>query len=184
MKRILHYVLYYAFARHLPISHQPYGFGAKALRRWAARPLLDRCGSDVNIEHGAYLGSGRGIELGDRSGIGVRSRIANAVIGNDVMMGPDVVFIGGNHEFERTDIPMIAQGHRPSDPIRIGNDVWIGTRVIVLPGIRVGDGAILAAGSVVTKDVAPYDIVGGNPARVLGNRKQPASAPATDRDDP
>lgn len=170
LRRFFHYVSYYAFARHLPVSHRPYGFGVKAIRRWAARPLLDRCGDDVNIEHGAEFGSGRGVELGNRSGIGVRCRVANAVIGDDVMMGPEVVLVGGNHEFSRTDVPMIDQGHRPSDPIRIGNDVWIGTRVVILPGIRIGDGAIVAAGAVVTKDVEPYAIVGGNPARAIGSR--------------
>ena len=55
--------------------------------------------------------------------------------------------------------------------IVIGNDVWIGGRVIILPGVKIGDGAIIGAGSVVTKDVSEYDVVAGNPARVIKNRK-------------
>jgi len=164
------YVLYYGFARHLPVSYKPYAFGAKRLRRALAKILLRECGAQVNVEHGADFGSGRGIALGDRSGLGVNCRVGPCTIGRDVMMGPDVVFIGGNHEFSDVDVPMMEQGSRPSPPIVIGDDVWIGIRVIVLPGVQVGDGAILAAGAVVTRDVPPRAIVAGNPARVIRSR--------------
>lgn len=167
MLHALAYVLYYGFARHLPASYKPYAWGAKWARRQCAARLLDHCGKAVNVEHGAEFGAGRGIRLGDRSGLGVNCKVGECEIGNDVMMGPDVVFIGGNHEFDRTDVPMMDQGRRSSRPISIGDDVWIGTRVIVLPGVQVGAGAILAAGAVVTKDVPPRAIVGGNPARVV-----------------
>ena len=56
-------------------------------------------------------------------------------------------------------------------PVIIGNDVWIATRAIILPGVHVGNGAIIAAGSVVTRDVPDYSIVGGNPAKVIKMRK-------------
>jgi len=55
-------------------------------------------------------------------------------------------------------------------PTEIGNDVWIGLRAIIMPGVRIGDGAVIGAGSIVTKDVAPYAIVAGNPARFIRNR--------------
>lgn len=165
--RLCCYVLYYMFARHLPVSYKPYGFGAKRIRRWVATPLFDRSGRDINVEHGADFASGRGIEIGDRSGLGVNCRIGPCRIGRNVMMGPDVVFVTGNHEFSRTDVPMIDQGGQGPKPIEIGDDVWIGTRVVVLPGVRVGDGAILAAGAIVTKDVPEFAIVAGNPARVV-----------------
>ena len=87
------------------------------------------------------------------------------------MMGSDVVIITRNHRFERTDIPMMEQGFSDEQPVTIGDDVWIGDRVIILPGIKVGDGSIIAAGAVVTHDVPAYAIVGGVPAKVIGMRK-------------
>ena len=88
------------------------------------------------------------------------------------MMGPDCVMLTRNHSFSRTDIPMNKQGFQQEKPIIIGNDVWIGQRVIILPGVTVGNGAIIGAGSIVTHDVKEYDIVAGNPAHVIRNRKE------------
>jgi len=129
-------------------------------------------GKNVNIEHGADFGSGRHIEIGDNSGLGVRCWIGAAVIGNDVMIGPDVVVLSASHKFDRTDIPMCQQGGEPLRPVYIGDDVWIGTWAIILPGRKIGKGAIIGAGAVVTKDVPEYAIVGGNPARVIRYRNQ------------
>ena len=61
-------------------------------------------------------------------------------------------------------------GHYPEEEVVISDDVWIGTRVIILPGVHVGKGAIIGAGAVVTKDIPDYTIVGGNPARVIRDR--------------
>ena len=66
---------------------------------------------------------------------------------------------------------MIEQGFAEYKPVIISNDVWIGGRVIILPGISVGEGAIVAAGAVVTKDVPSYSIVAGNPAVIKKYRK-------------
>lgn len=66
---------------------------------------------------------------------------------------------------------MCEQGSTEERPVVIGNDVWIGGRVVILPGVRIGNGAIIGAGSVVTKDVADYDVVAGNHARIIKNRK-------------
>lgn len=87
------------------------------------------------------------------------------------MMGPDVVILSGGHVFDRTDIPMRLQGGKKSRPTVIGDDVWIGTRAIIMPGVRIGSGVIIGAGAVVTKDVPDYAIVGGVPAKVLRYRK-------------
>ena len=76
-----------------------------------------------------------------------------------------------NHAFDRTDIPMNQQGFTPEKPIVIEDDVWIGARVIILPGVHIGTGAVVGAGAVVTKDVPDYAVVGGNPARILKMRK-------------
>jgi maltose O-acetyltransferase len=88
------------------------------------------------------------------------------------MMGEDVLFQGGGHMFVNPDIPMEQQGSLPDTPLEIMEDVWIGSRAIVLPGCkRIGAHSIIGAGAVVTKDVPDYAIVGGNPARILKMRK-------------
>ena len=87
------------------------------------------------------------------------------------MMGPEVAIYTVNHCTERIDIPMNVQGITPERPVVIGNDVWIGTRVIILGGVKVGTGSIIAAGSVVTKSIPAYTIVAGVPAKVVRVRK-------------
>jgi maltose O-acetyltransferase len=82
------------------------------------------------------------------------------------MMGPDVVILAVNHRFSG-HAPMIDQGYDDPRLVTIGDDVWIGTRAIVLPGVTIGTGAIVGAGAVVTKDVPENAIVAGNPARVM-----------------
>lgn len=164
-------IIYYFFAQHLPASTSGFKIGQKAIRAFCGRLMLKKCGKKVNIEHGAIFSAKT--SLGDYSGIGINARIhGECTIGDHVMMGPDVVVITRNHAFDRTDIPMMFQGFEEEKPVVIGNDVWIGERVIILPGVRVGDGAILAAGSVVTKDVEPYSIVAGVPAKTIKVRKQ------------
>ena len=92
-------------------------------------------------------------------------------IGKDVMMGPDVVILGRKHIFNNCEVPMQLQGSAEDKPVVIGNGVWIGTRAIILPGVHVGSGVIIAAGSVVTRDVPDFSIVGGNPAEAIKMRK-------------
>ena len=72
-----------------------------------------------------------------------------------------------NHAFDRCDVPMREQGYGPEKTIIIGDDVWIGGHVIILPGVNIGNGAIVGAGAVVTRDVPEYAVVGGNPAKVI-----------------
>lgn len=133
---------------------------------------MDSTGQNVNIEHLADFGTGKVISLMDNSGIGIRCRIRGPLkIGKDVMMGPEVIILGGGHKYDRTDIPMRLQGAPDTIETIIGNDVWIGTRAIIMPGVRIGNGVIIGAGAVVTKDIPDYAIVGGIPARILKYRK-------------
>lgn len=166
---------YDLIAVHLPASHQKWSFGAKRLRAFCARHMLTSCGENVNVERHARFG--RGVTLGDRSGIGINASIGEQThIGSDVMMGPDCVIYTRNHRFDRLDIPMREQGYGPVEPVEIGDDCWIGGRVTILPGVHVGNGAVIAAGAVVTKDVPPYAVVGGVPARIIYNRKDGTQA--------
>jgi acetyltransferase-like isoleucine patch superfamily enzyme len=90
-------------------------------------------------------------------------------IGDFTMIGAFTYIISANHGFARRDIPMCDQGFTGS-PIAIGSDVWIGTHVVILPGVTIGNGAIIAAGSVVNKNIPPYQIWGGTPAKFIKDR--------------
>lgn len=175
MKKIIRticYFFFYCFARHLPCTGLPYSLGAGHIRRFFAKGMLEKCGKHVNIEHGAFFASGKDITIGNHSGLGIGCRVAGPLeIGDDVMMAPGVTIVTQNHETSDLTRPMRLQT-APKYKVTIGNDVWIGANVIILPGITVGNGAIIAGGAVVTKDVPDYAVVGGNPARILKNRKE------------
>jgi len=163
--------IYIILAKHLPASYSRIALGlSRRIRGICGKLILEKCGENVNIEKGANFASS--IRLGDNSGIGIRADIGPRVdIGNNVMMGPECIIYTVNHNFDRTDIPMNEQGFQTVNPVFIGDDVWIGGRVTILPGVRIGDGAIIAAGAVISKDVPSYAIVGGVPAKVLKYRK-------------
>lgn len=124
-------------------------------------------GSGTVIQGTGRLSIGKNTFFGEYCIVGCNAEIT---IGQDVMIAQAVTIRDTDHAFERTDIPMNQQGITTA-PILIGDDVWIGHGAAVLKGVTIGNGAIIAAGAVVNRDVAPYDIVGGVPARVIGNRK-------------
>jgi len=170
-------IVYYSFAKHLPSSAHKFGLWALPVRRFICRRIFKYAGKNINVEKGAYFGDGSEIEIGNYSGIGVNCMICGPVkIGNDVMIGPDVIILTQNHKFDRFNIPMWQQGLYSPEPVVISDDVWIGARVIILPGIHIGNGAIVGAGAVVTKDVAEYAIAGGNPAKVIKFRIKQSDA--------
>lgn len=113
------------------------------------------------------------VSLGDNSGIGINAMVgAGTVIGKNVMMGPNVKIYTQNHATGRTDIPMCQQGFKALAPVVIGDDVWIGESVIILPGSRIGTGVILGAGAVVRGEVPDFAVVIGNPGTIIKYRGQ------------
>jgi maltose O-acetyltransferase len=166
-------LLYYGFAQHLPASNMPMGKIFKKVRFWVCRCLFASCGKDVNVEHGAFFHSGNDITIGNFSGIGINANLSGKItIGDYVMMGRDVVIRTQNHEFSMIGIPMSQQGFGEERPVFINDDVWIGDRVIILAGVHIGRGSVIGAGSVVTKSIPPYAVVGGVPAKIIRMRKE------------
>lgn len=90
--------------------------------------------------------------------------LAKITIGDDVCIGEDVRLLTGSHDIGSPTFDLVVK------PIEICDNVWIATGAIVLPGVKIGEGAVVAAGAVVTKDVAPWTVVGGNPARFIRKR--------------
>lgn len=107
------------------------------IRVFWARKMGCAIGQAVNIESGAEFDEH--VTIGDRSSLGVDSQVFGPVtIGSNVMMGPECCILTRNHQHDRCDIPMIDQGYEDYRPVVIGDDVWIGRRVIILPGVTVG----------------------------------------------
>lgn len=149
------------------VSKTPENWGA--LRRLVVKKYILYCGGGVSI--GRKCKVHRNTRIGDYSGIGYGCEIPNGVtIGKHVMMGPNVLMYTQNHCTEKVDIPMRMQGMRKMQPILIEDDVWIGARVCILPGITIGHGSVIGACAVVSKDVPPYSVVVGNPGRIVKSR--------------
>lgn len=143
---------------------------------------------EVEFGYGCRLGAGAMVthsSLGDFSYAGENARLINTRVGKFVSIGSEVLVGLGSHPsrhfvsthpvfYDHTShSAMPALGRSAFNefaPVVIGNDVWIGTRSMVLDGVTIGDGAIVAAGSVVTRDVLPYSVVGGVPARLIRMR--------------
>lgn len=167
-------IIYLLILKHLPATNGNYPMRSiiRRMRSSVGKYLFDKCGNNINIEKGADFGKGNGISIGNYSGLGINCYVRGPlIIGSDVMMGPDVMIFHGDHSMSRRDIPMRLQGDSVSKPVVIGDDVWIGARSIILKGVHVGKGAVIAAGAVVTKDVPEYAIVGGVPAKVIKYRE-------------
>lgn len=170
IKQKICYVLYNVIGSNLPRSSSKIKLGQKAIRGVLVRGYILKAGKKINIEKNARIGPR--VEIGDYSGIGVNALIADEVyIGNYVMMGPDCIIYTNNHEFSDLDTPMMFQGKTKQRPVHIGNDVWIGSRVTIMPGVNIGNGVVIGASAVVTKDVPDYAVVAGVPAKVVKYRK-------------
>lgn len=164
--------LYYLIAFHLPQPPLPGSKFGHWLRKKLAEKIFKNCDRGIRIAANVNFGSGNAIVLGRNSNLGHRSWIASdTVIGCNVVMGPEVTILSQNHAFLDITKPIIEQGSSPKKPVKIGDDVWIGTRVIILPGVEIGSHTVIGAGSVVTKNVPDWAVIGGNPAKIIKMRK-------------
>lgn len=173
--RALALVLYYVLASRLPASEFPLGAVWQRARAACCRRFLAGAGEDINVEPKVYLASGRHVTLGSGSGFGRGSRIYGAEVGRDVMVAPEVVMLARNHAWDDLGRPISEQGEGPLAVPVIEDGAWIGERAMILPGRRIGRGAIVGAGAVVSRDVEPFAIVAGNPARPVGHRRPSSS---------
>ena len=144
------------------------GLPGTYLRQQFYRLALNQCHDDCCIEFGTRLNQ-RSIEIGHRVYIGTNCCIGACRIEDDVMIGSNVDIISGSqqHHSDRLDIPMREQGGKLV-PIVIGEDCWLGNSSVIVA--NVGKKSIVGAGSVVVRDIPPFSIAVGNPAKVIRSR--------------
>lgn len=170
IRKIVNWILYYSFAYYLPKSNSRISLGSRKIRSFLIRGFVEgTIGSNVNIQRRVTLS--HRFSIGNNSGVGYNSVIQGGVtIGENVMIGPECYIYTQNHRHDDIVIPMIQQGYEIEEPVIIKDDVWIGSRVTILPGIVIESGAIIGAGTVVTKDVPPFAVFCGNPGHVVKMR--------------
>jgi len=142
----------------------------KTLRRLYLRAWLGKLGAGTQVQMGCRFLNGRKVHLGKRNvinfGCMFDGRKFHIRTGDDVSIGPEAAILTLAHDPQSADF-----ADRGGD-VSIGDRVWIAYRAIILPGVRIGEGAVVAAGAVVTQDVPPYEIVAGVPARSVGKRNR------------
>lgn len=155
-----------AFGYNAAIGRQP----SRTLRHLYVRLWFGRFGAGGGVQMGCRFLNGRKIALGPRTiinfGCLIDGRVYPVTTGSDVSIGPEASILTLGHDPQSPDFA------DEGGPVTIGDRVWIGYRATVMPGVTIGEGAVVAACAVVTRDVAPYTIVGGNPAREIGTRNR------------
>ncbi len=164
-------IIYYMFISKLPNSR--FGMVFNKIRCWYMSDILKIMKKEQNnyFEENVYIGNGKNITLGKYCHINENVFIQGANIGDYVMIAPGVSILNSTHNYKDINIPMIIQGEEKCLNPTIQNDVWIGRNAVIMPNIKIGKGSIVGAGAIVTKDVAPFDIVGGVPAKIIKKRK-------------
>lgn len=138
------------------------------LRIFLYRKIGTRIGKGCVIRRGVYFASPNELEIGDGTFVGRASIYCTGgvKIGRNVNVSDGVIIITAKHDINS---PTFEAAY---ERIIIGDYAWLATNCIVLAGVTIGDAAVVAAGAVVTKDVPPYSVVGGNPAKVIAERKR------------
>jgi acetyltransferase-like isoleucine patch superfamily enzyme len=153
-----------------PFRHK---YGRSSVVRWRTRMDLVpfnafSLGPGAVIEDFATVNNGMGaVHIGARTFVGISNVLIGPLrIGNDVIIAQNVVFSGLNHGYDDLTKPIKDQPCTTAE-IVVEDEAWIGANAVITAGVRIGKHAVVAGGSVVTKDVPPYSVVGGNPARIL-----------------
>lgn len=133
------------------------------------RASLKRIGKNFRFGYNSEFADHRLIEVGDNVFMGLNTVINTTVpvnIGDNVMFGRSVTIMGGDHNISEVGTPMrfVKTGGK-NVPVKIEKDAWIGSNVIILKGVTIGEGAVVAAGSVVVKSLPPYSVCVGNPCK-------------------
>jgi len=164
--------LYYAFAFYLPMQPFPGYKLFYKVRFFLVKKLLRKCGKNVIIKNKSHFGNGSRLIIGDYSQLGQNSRLGGEIkIGSHVLMGPDVVIMAVTHDISDLSKTMIDPTNPAiHDSVVIGDNVWIGTRVIILPGVSIGSNSVIGSGAVVTKSFPKNSIIGGVPAKLIKKR--------------
>lgn len=139
-------------------------------------PELISIGSDVHFYRGVYLSPcGTHIDIGSNTHFAPYGCLYGPlIVGDNCAVAAHVVLASIGHGYARTDIPMVEQKALKKE-IVLEDDVWIGANAVITQGVRVGTGSIVGAGAVVTRDVPPFSVVGGSPARVIRDRRNEPS---------
>ena len=167
--------IYFDTIQHI-LSFIPNIIG-KYIRRFFYKLHLAKCGNNFSTGVLVRLQSPEAIYVGNNSGFSDRCWVAansdvngSITIGNNVLIGPGTLIHSGNHNYKNKKIPIRHQGFQFAS-IVIKDDVWIAANCTILAGVTIGKGAVVAAGSVVTKNIEPYTVVGGIPAKVISKRE-------------
>ncbi|MGV8080239.1 MAG: acyltransferase [Syntrophales bacterium] len=143
-----------------------------AIRYFLYRLLFKRLPSFPLIYPGVYFTHTYGLSVGHRFSINTGALLdarGGITIGDGVMVGPFAVMVSSDHDPGRPGIPMTSRDHMLA-PVTIEDDVWIGAHAVILKGVRIGRGTVVAAGAVVSSSVEPYSVVAGMPARIVKSR--------------
>jgi len=189
IKKLL-FQIYIAFLSSIPTE-----IGIR-IRQIAYKPLFKKCGKNLRIDSGVtilgfenislgdnvsfmknsyiYAHDGGGLIIGDNFTMNTNSQLGASfgkiIIGNYCAIGPNCVLRAANHKFDNPNIPFRRQGHKYGEII-IEDDVWIASNSVITANTKIGKGSVIAAGSVVTKNVKPYSVAGGVPAKLIKKRK-------------
>ena len=177
MRKVIRLIINLFVYIRVKASNPSVKLGKSCLINWSVSFCGDKCitvGDNSNLRHYSILSPGHGyIKIGKRCSIGAFNYLdgnGGLEIGNYVRFGPHCSVFSANHTFSNLDKPIGLQKLK-YEKVVIEDDVWIGANSVILAGVNVGTGSVIAAGSVVNRDVEPYSIYAGSPAKLIKKRQ-------------